>query len=117
MSQSDGSPHRWGPPHPKEEEEVQPAAAKGPAVEGAGARSVNSVQRCLNFALPHTPPSSDTGEWWEGRATSVHTSVPARPISEGAAPCPYWFAPCPNLKKKKKLIIIIFFFFFDFYEI
>ena len=36
-------------------------------------------------------------------------SVPARPISEGAAPCPYWLAPCPNykrpvriLKKKKK---------------
>ena len=24
-----------------------------------------------------------------------NTSVPARPISEGAAPCPYWLAPCP----------------------
>ena len=23
-------------------------------------------------------------------------SVPARPISEGAAPGPYWLAPCPN---------------------
>ena len=27
--------------------------------------------------------------------TCSHCSVPARPISEGAAPCPYWLAPCP----------------------
>ena len=32
-------------------------------------------------------------------------SVLARHISEGAAPCPYCLAPCPNLQKK-------FFFFF-----
>ena len=36
-----------------------------------------------------------------------HGSVPARPISEGAVPCPYWLAPCPiytraaRIKKKK----------------
>ena len=38
-----------------------------------------------------------------------HYSVPARPISEGAAPCPYWLAPCqiytrPARIIKKKLI-------------
>ena len=27
---------------------------------------------------------------------SKNNSVPVRPISEGAAPCPYWHAPCPN---------------------
>ena len=45
-----------------------------------------------------------------------YISVPARPISEGAAPCPYWLictAPCPNLKKyinmkKKKFILFLF---------
>ena len=25
----------------------------------------------------------------------IYSSVPARSISEGAAPCPYWIAPCP----------------------
>ena len=25
----------------------------------------------------------------------IIVSVPARPISEGAAPCSYWLAPCP----------------------
>ena len=42
--------------------------------------------------------------------THTYNSVPARPISEGAAPCPYCIAPCPictvpcpNLKKKKIL--------------
>ena len=38
-------------------------------------------------------------------------SVPARPISEGAAPCPYWLVPCPIYLRpariKKKIIIII----------
>ena len=42
----------------------------------------------------------------------IHSiSVPARPIYEGAAHCPYWLAPCPiytrpariYTKKKKKL--------------
>ena len=28
-------------------------------------------------------------------ACILYYSVPARPISEGAAPCPYWLAPCP----------------------
>ena len=28
--------------------------------------------------------------------TMIHYSVPARHISEGAAPCPYRLAPCPN---------------------
>ena len=38
----------------------------------------------------------------------MFTSVAARHIYEGAAPCPYCLAPCPNLKPK--IIIIIFFF-------
>ena len=44
-------------------------------------------------------------------------SVPARPISEGAAPCPYclapcpiYTAPCPNKIKIKFFIIFIFLF-------
>ena len=31
-------------------------------------------------------------------------SVPARPISEGAAPCPYWLAPCPIYKRPARII-------------
>ena len=48
----------------------------------------------------------------------MYFSVSARPISEGAAPCPYWLAPCPIIQRharmKKKLIKTkkIFFFFF-----
>ena len=46
-------------------------------------------------------------------------SVPAKPISEGATPCPYWLAPCPIytapcpnkeiklIKKKKKNVIAV----------
>ena len=30
-----------------------------------------------------------------GTAVRSKSSVPARPISEGAAPCPYWLVPCP----------------------
>ena len=54
-----------------------------------------------------------------GETGDACDSVPARPISEGAAPCPYWLVPCPiytrpariktknnnkvpNSKKKKK---------------
>ena len=58
------------------------------------------------------------------RQKILEFSVPARPIYEGAAPCPHWLAPCPiytrhaqiqkikiNLKKlilKKKLIYFLF---------
>ena len=38
-------------------------------------------------------------------------SVPARPISEGAAPCPYWFAPCPICTRPariKKINFVLF---------
>ena len=33
-------------------------------------------------------------------------SVPARPISEGAAPCPYWLAPCLIYTRPARIIII-----------
>ena len=42
------------------------------------------------------------------RQKFLEFSVPARPIYEGAAPCPHWLAPCPiytrhaQIKKKKK---------------
>ena len=39
-------------------------------------------------------------------------SVPARHISEGAAPCPYWLAPCPIYKCPARMINFFFFFFF-----
>ena len=47
-------------------------------------------------------------------ADSSLYSVPARHISEGAAPCPYCLAPCPIIQcpariKKKKLNIFFFF--------
>ena len=42
------------------------------------------------------------------------TSVPARPISEGAVPCQYWLAPCPIYMRpaelKKKIINLFFIF-------
>ena len=49
---------------------------------------------------------------------TMNGSVPARHISDGAAPCPYWLAPCPiykrpariRKKKKKNTFFILFFF-------
>ena len=31
------------------------------------------------------------------------SSVPARHISEGAAPCPYWLAPCPIIQRPARI--------------
>ena len=41
----------------------------------------------------------------------VFTSVPARPISEGAAPCPYWLAPCPIYTRPARINLIFIFIF------
>ena len=46
----------------------------------------------------------------------MYISVPARHISEGAAPCSYWLAPCPIYMrparkyylKKKNIIYFLF---------
>ena len=40
----------------------------------------------------------------------IHCSVPARPISEGAAPCPYWLAPCQKKLFTKKNLFIFYFY-------
>ena len=56
----------------------------------------------------HTPQSTLVGggprtpsKTRNTRIPQTWYSVPARHISEGAAPCLYCLAPCPNLKKKK----------------
>ena len=48
--------------------------------------------------------------------SSISYSVPARPISEGAAPCPYWLARCsiytrPARIKTKKFNYKLFIYF------
>ena len=35
--------------------------------------------------------------------TKAYCSVPAGPISEGAAPCPYWLAPCPICTRSARI--------------
>ena len=68
-----------------------------------------SISHIASFSSRHlTRDTSNDG----------YPSVPARPISEGAAPCPYCIAPCPiypapcTNKNKQKLLQTKFFLFF-----
>ena len=36
--------------------------------------------------------------------TNIASSVPARHISEGAAPCPYCLAPCPIIQRRPNVL-------------
>ena len=40
-------------------------------------------------------------------STICNVSVPARHIYEGAAPCPYWLAPCSIYKRPDRIIYLL----------
>ena len=71
------------------------------SIKDRRAIGVSSGSPPLAWSTGRVSCSARRAIWWCLLVPAF--SVPARPISEGAAPCPYWLAPCPIYSRPARI--------------